>query len=881
MAADPPGASKPIAQALARWIGWVVGARWGVLLMAVLLAGASLYYGARHLGVTTDTAELLADDLPFRQALQRLQQQFPQLVDTVIAVVEAPTPEQARAGAEALAERLTTHPRLTSVHYPAGDEFFVRHGLLFLALDELYDLSDRLIAAQPLLAQLLDDPTAAGLFGSLATALEQLDPGRGDELAPVIRGIDQGIAAVLAERPYQLSWRRVVRGETELIAVAREIVVIQPDLDFTELGARRAALGAIRDAAEELELGLDEEAGVRVRLTGKIALVHDELQSLAEGTRLTWLLALCAVAVVLYLAMRSVRLVAATLVTLLLGLALTAGFAALTVGRLNLISIAFALLYISLGVDYAIHFILRYRERSRRGEERGPALAGTGADLFGALGLCALSTAIAFYAFVPTPYAGVSELGIIAGTAMFISLALSFTVLPALLAMVPAASLRRPDLRLAPRAGEAVLRLPLRRPNAVRAMALVLGLTALLLVPQVRFDTDPLNLRDPDSESVAVLRDLLAAGESDYWDIAVLAADGRAAKDLERELAALDTVAGVRSLFDFVPQRQDEKLAVLDDLRVILGLDLAGAQARGEDHDLAETRAALEALIEAARERGTLSAAGDGAEGLLERLIERLRALDAVLSPALIERLENDLLATLGPALGELDTALAAGSVRLADLPETLLARWRSPAGVHRLQVEPAVDASDSEALGRFVASVQQAVPDATGAPVARFEAASAVATAFVQALALALAGVTVLLAVVLRRLGDTLAVVLPLLLGAAVTAAATVVIRMPFNFANIIALPLLLGIGVDSGIHMVQRARLGDLRDGHLLATSTARAVIYSTLTTAVGFGSLAFSPHPGTASMGVLLGMGVLVVLLTTLLVLPVLLPRRRRGG
>jgi hypothetical protein len=207
-------------------------------------------------------------------------------------------------------------------------------------------------------------------------------------------------------------------------------------------------------------------------------------------------------------------------------------------------------------------------------------------------------------------------------------------------------------------------------------------------------------------------------------------------------------------------------------------------------------------------------------------------------------------------------------------LPKDLVEHWVSKDDQYRVAVFPRENLNDNEAMRRFVAAVRTVAPDAIGFPVIYLEAGDAVVKAFKKAFLMALVAVTVLLLLLLRPKSDTLLVLLPLLLAGALTGAASVVVGIPFNFANIIALPLLLGIGVDSGIHMSHRMRAAPPAAGQVLETSTARAVLYSSLTTICSFGNLAVSPHRGMASMGVLLVIGIGFTLLCTLVVLPALM-------
>jgi uncharacterized protein len=235
---------------------------------------------------------------------------------------------------------------------------------------------------------------------------------------------------------------------------------------------------------------------------------------------------------------------------------------------------------------------------------------------------------------------------------------------------------------------------------------------------------------------------------------------------------------------------------------------------------------------------------------------------------------EADLLTTLPSALQSMRIATEAAPFGLQDLPESLSSRWESRSGEYRVAIYPAEDLNDNDALRRFVRAVQQVAPNATGAPMVSLEAGEAVVQAFIQAFLLALAGIIAALLIILRSVKYTLLVLTPLLLSSLFTAAFTVVLNVPFNFANIIALPLLLGLGIDSSLHMVHRSLNNEMVSEVLIHTSTARAIFYSALTALVDFASLMFSSHEGTASMGIMLTVGLTFTLLCTLVILPILL-------
>ncbi len=832
---------------------------------------------------------MLSEDLPFRRANARFDAKFPQSVSNLVMVVEADTPEGARDAAHDLAGRLEARPDLYAyVRVPRAEPFLEAHAFYYLDPKDLDDLADRLVQVQPFLGRLTRDPSLRGLFEMLARALEERAKGGAFDVTPLVLEVDRAVSAARQGAPYRTSWQSLMRGKQEPENDRRQFVLARAGLDFESLyPARRAiatARALFRETARELVArshGL--AAAPRLRVTGGLAMEHEELETVTRGIEWLGLASFVLVGVILGVGLRSGRLVLASLATLVVGLALTAAFAALTVGHLNLISVAFGVLYIGLGVDYAIHFSLGYRDALAEGRSNLDAITEAAADVGRPLFLCAATTALGFYAFVPTAYRGVSELGWISGSSMFIGLAVTLTVLPALLHALPLPPGRARSRPSAPGRIARLADVPVRHPVAVVSGALVLGVVAAALLPFIRFDLNPVDLRDPDTESVSTFRDLLATSPTPPWSVTVLADDAAAATELKRRLSALPTTDRVVTIDSFVPDADDQQRTrgVLEDLSLAMGPGLLTLAPKAAPSFEAQRAAVADARQEDDRWLSTDAGRNDAAARALASDLAGLeRALDHPGAAALLQRLEASLLDTMPENLDRLEKALGAQAFTADDLPAALVARWRSPGPGARWRVEafPARDLDDIDALRSFVQSAQSIAPEATGAPVMIVESGYAIVRAFFEALALSAGACTLVLLLLLRRPGAVLLVLSPLVYAALLTGGATVLLGVPFNFANVIALPLLFGIGVDGGIHVVHRARSAP-RGENPIRTSTGRAVVFSALTTIGSFGNLAFSQHPGTASMGLLLTVGVLAVLLATLVLLPALLALRDR--
>lgn len=855
---------------LSWWVGHCRRFAWPIFIGALALGGLSIQYTISNIGINTDTADMIARDLPWRQTYIGYKKDFPQFVDTLLLVVDADSPDRAEEAAARLSESIRRQRDLVEwVKQPGGSLFFRRNALLFLNDDELEQLTSNLARMQPFLGTLAREPTLPGLFLLLQSALERKEGGSSMELSPVLNHLADAAEGERSGRRHYLSWQRLMRTSVGRGADSRRYLVVKPALDFGELFPSGPALDRIRSLTKELDLVPGN--GVRVRITGEPALSHEELTSVTRGTNLAFLLAVVMVTVVLLVGLRSIWLLVATLVTLLLGLSWTAAFATIAIGHLNLISVAFAVLYIGLGVDYAVHFCLRCRELHMNGSEWSEAVDGGARDVGVALAICAVTTGIGFFAFVPTDFTGVSELGIISGTGMFISLVASLTVLPALLELFP-----RPE----PMSGESRGRLrqeaswPMRHRRGIRIAALSLAVGSLVALPHVRFDDDPLNLRDPSSESVATARELMADGGRSPWTLSVMAETAGEARALAQRIEALPEVNDVIHLESFVPAGQKEKLAIIDDIGLLLSLE-THAVSENIASDAESRRASTTKLADALENFAARSqsasekAAARRLASALTGLLARDDAEDRLAS------LEKDLMYYLPAQLERLKTALSPQQVFLESLPLEIQRDWKAADGRWRLEVEPAGDMSDKGNLERFVSAVQTVAPEVTGAPVVHVRSGQAVVRAFEHALISALLLISMLLFLVLRRVLEVGLVLAPLLLAMLITLAVMVIFDLPFNFANVIALPLLLGLGANNGIHMVYRWRAAPPASGDLLKTSTARGVVFSVLTTMCSFGNLAFSAHKGTASMGVLLALGLTLMMLCTLMLTPALQP------
>ena len=859
------------------WINIVQGHKILTLIFCFIAVLVSVQYTINNLGMNTDTEDMLSPDLDWRILDKEISAEFPQFSSNILVVIEAPTPDQTMDAADKLYEKLKQETTLLkSVFSFRSLPFFKKSSLLFLDEDELQDLSDRLAEIQPFLSKLTEDQNIRGLFTMLEKAIRAKLDGETVELTPLIKQINASLDAIAANQPYQLSWHSLMAGEALDKDVYREFIILQPELDYSDLFPAETVIEKIRTIGDELDI--NAQNNLQLRLSGSAVLSHEELQSVMAGTQLTVILALCMVTVIMIVGLGSFWLVLATIITLISGLIITAAWAALTVGELNLISVAFAVLYIGLGVDFAIHFCLRFREHLMNNSDRALALRETSKSCGDSLFLCAVTTAIGFYAFMPTDYDGIAELGWISGSGMFISFIVTMTLLPALLGIFPVKT--KTTVKDSPHSGlnnsvNRLLAFPVTHARTIQIVSIIVAITLIWIVPKVKFDNNTLNLQNPENESVKTYMDLLADSESSPWTTEILVANKQEAEALELELKKLPLVDDVTWLDKFIPEGQDNKLFIIEEMDIILsGMNLNSALPAPTVEDRITAINKLHLLMIARQQELHKIPLAEDLLMKLEIFLKHQSELDGQQRNELLMRLEHSLIDSLPGRLNSLDNSLAAEAVDVSNLPSELSSRWVSKSGKYLLEISPVENLQNNGALERFVEQLQSRFPNVIGSPVISVEGGKAVVSAFKQAFLTALIVISFLLFILLDRRRDVLLIMIPILMAAMLTAATSVVFSIPLNFANIIALPLLLGIGVDSGIHILHRYRNAPPKDGIILATSSARAVVVSSLTTIVSIGNLSFSSHLGTASMGILLTIGISMTLLCTLIILPSLL-------
>ncbi|VIO71001.1 MMPL family transporter [Bradyrhizobium ivorense] len=839
-----------------------------VVIFSLLLSIGAGIYAARNFSINTDINKLISADLDWRKRDNQFEEAFDR-ERLILAVVEAQTPELTSSAAKALTERLQGDKKNFESITPLGSgEFFEKNGLLFLPTEEVAKTTAQLEQSAPLVEIMAGDPSIRGLTGALETGLAGVKRGQVklDNAVRPFNLISDTVESVLTKGDATFSWRELTSDKPLTDSDKRAFIEIKPIIDYSALEPGKGATDAIRKAAADLNFPTAYHA--RVRLTGPVPIANEEYATVQDGAITNGIGTVVIVLIILWMALHSGKIIFAVFLNLFIGLAITTAVGLMMVGSLNLLSIAFAVLFVGLGVDFGIQFSVRYRSERFKNDNLTLALENAARRSAVPLSLAAMATAAGFLCFLPTDYKGISELGKIAGAGMVVAFISSITVLPALLDLLNPPGEKEP-------VGYAFLA-PVDHFLEKHRIPIIVGtilvsVAGLPLLHYMKFDFNPINLRNKNAESIATFLDLRKDPNTGANAINVMTNSEADARKIEAKLEKLPEVSRVMSLDSFVPEDQPAKLKLIAQAAKTLGPALnpdSVDPAPSDQENIESLKSSVDSLRKTAGD-----GKGPGAVAA-RRLADDLQKL-ADSNQATRDKAQEIFVAPMKIVFEQLRNTLQAQTVTLQNLPPELVASWRTKDGLMRVEVEPKGDPNDNDNLRRFADAVLAAEPTAIGGPVSILKSGDVVVDAFIHAGILALVAISVLLYLTLRRVVDVLLTLVPLLVAGIVTLEICVLIGLPLNFANIVALPLLLGVGVAFKIYYVTAWRQGRT---NLLQSSLTRAIFFSALTTATAFGSLWLSSHPGTASMGKLLALSLVTTLAAVLLFQPALMGKPR---
>ncbi len=847
---------------------------WFVFVFYIVLAVASIFITSKKLDITTDTTKMFSTKMPWKQRSDWMGENFPNREGILVAIIEAKIPEERELSAEILVNKLNQDKdHFYFASSPENNPFLMKNGLMFLDPPVLDQTLETIIRAQPFLSSLAADTSARGLFNILGMVVEGIKENQVDldQYKNELNGFAKTLEKASEKQFESFSWEKSLSGELSNLAGRYQIVVAKPKMDLTSLQPSGEAVNVLRKAIASIPYV--QRGDVQIHITGDAKINDEEFSTVMDGMVLGLFTSFVLVAGWLFLAVRTWRIIFSILYVLFIGLILTTGFASLAVGTLNLISVSFAILFVSIAVDFAIQFSVRFRGQDIQSDNIDKkqatlmALSKTGFDTGHQIFTASVAAAAGFLAFTPTNFIGVKQLGLIAGIGMIIALVCTLTLLPSMLTLfqpkIVEALAGFPRLKLLDKKFRQYRWYIL----SVYVVIAIIGIF-FLLDQKVTFDADPFHTKDSHSEGMKALQLLMNDPNTNPYTADVIAKSPEKAKKLVNQLGQLSSVHNVIWLGSFVPEDQKVKIPMIKDAASILLNTLVNSSIKPKP-SAAELRQSMQKMLD------NLNGIKDdlSADNPLEKIRGALEKI-VTMSDTDLQKINDDLVRFLGFQLHHLEIMLNPSEVTLADIPAELANEYRTKDGLYRIEIYPKGTNLNNKQIATFVEQIRSVDPEAAGTSVDIIESAKTVVHAFIIAAMMAIITLSIIIFIALRRLVDMCLVLMPLIISGLMTIIVIVLIHQPLNFANIITLPLLLGVGVSFNIYFVMNWREG-LSDP--LSSPTARAVLFSALTTGTAFGSLAASEHPGTASMGLLLLISLGCTLVATLSFVPALLPKR----
>lgn len=864
------------------------------LLLALFFSVISAIYTFKNMEFLTGRDDLMPRNAPFQVDYRAYRGEFGDQ-EEIVVVIESDDAERSTRAADALYSRLNLEKGVyREVFYPGGLPFFRKNGLLFMPLDEIKQLRNTLTMAAPVLKDLAGSPSVQTLFTSLTGQIDRYlktpNPDELKSLTFMLTTLNKGFMAFDGESS-GLSMNSFLKGNSDKKpsmlenAGRQQVITILPIKEQGSFVPAEKAIKATRNVLDGI-LKNPQFKGIKAGLTGVPVLEYEEMSTSQNDIAIATVLSLTLTVILLLFAFRGLLNVIAAMVSLIVGICLSFGFATIAVGHLNILSMVFAIMLIGLGIEYGIQIVLRYQEELNEGANGAVAIEKSIATNTRSIILAATTTAMAFITFVLTDFKGIAELGKIAAGGVFICLLSTFTVLPAMLLLLE--HFRKPNPtkdnfpppQLNSKGEGTFSRVFFSRPKTVIAITLLLSFACIYPALTMRFDYNLMNMQAKGLQSVEYAYKLMRSKENSGYFAVVTAKDKAEAQSLTERLEKLSSVDHVVSRLSFVPEQQTEKLSELAALKDIM------ADVKPLPYEENLQVMALPAVFESFRERVLK----------LKMALEQQRAAEAQPIGAflitldsffntlekekdgnalgMLREFQGGMFAELPDKLKMMKESLDAHAIGESDVPPQLIQRFVGKNGKLLLQVAAKNEIFEREPLEEFVTQVKGVFPKATGEPVMVFESLSVLRDSYLKAFIYAFIGITVILLINFRSIRYALLGTLPLATGLLLMIGGMRLIGVSFNSANIIVLPLILGVGIDSAIYIINRYRQGNETPAQVATRSAGVGVFLNAMTILFSFGALMVAHHQGVFSIGAVMSIGMVASVAVFLSFLPALL-------
>ncbi|MDP7029100.1 MAG: MMPL family transporter [Phycisphaerales bacterium] len=858
---------------LERWGRAVTSHPGWTLTVCCLAAVASLAVAVATIEINPDRNALMSQDLAWAKRYAAYRADFPRWSDVVICLEGEADDVAINALARDLATHVAASPTVTAADagFPASE---AGPRLWRTGTRQEFDTTLRDLERGR-------DLTAAGSAAAALVTMLQFEGSQEDvDPAALSASLEPWIDAV-AGRPVHFDLLNEPADRWQpLAAGGGRIRLILVSLAASEDGAIDGPAAPLAELRRDVRdwLASRDAADIPWGVTGIPAIEADETTQATQDSTIASLVAFGLVTLMLITSFRRIRLPLMAAGSLVIGIAWSFGWVAVSIGHLQLLSMVFSAILIGLGIDFALHLVTRLQAIEDAHDQLPDAMSRVFRDVGPGLLTGALTTAAAFGCTAFSAFLGVAEMGVIAAGGVILCLIAIMSAFPAMLAC---SKRWRADVGVMRPVGVNALRRLVRPLHRRAGTVLLIGgiVTALAIVAstRLRYDSNIMNLQPAGLEAVTWQRRLAEAPGADLWSGLVLTD----ADDAARLTQALRTVADVQEVTGmgvlFPPDLAARQAAVAR-------VREAGASPATAPDNAGFVPTVLSTLRDRLRAASTEEPGFAPLVSELDAAVQSWHDLDRDFAArtARIDRLNAAWAASATPAATWIDEALAAPPPGASDLPPLLRSQWIGTDGAWLLRVAPVVSERsilEPDRLGAFVQAVRTVAPDVLGPPVQIYESSRLIVRAYVTSGLLAMAVVLILLLLDFRSIADAFGAMLPVFIGFPCTFGFMALVDLNLNFANLMVLPLIFGIGVDSGVHVVHRWKSNPKVRPPGLWGGTGSGILMTTVTTAIGFGALMIAEHRGIRSLAIVMVVGLAVTLAASWTVLPALLRVRQR--
>jgi hopanoid biosynthesis associated RND transporter like protein HpnN len=878
------------------WLGrFITRHPWKIVAAASVLTVFSIAFAAAHLSIDADQDNLVSERLTFHKRYKNFLREFGDQEYLYLVVEAGNDLPKAKEFVTKAAERLSKLEDVREVTYKIDNPALEKSFLLLLNQEQLKSLSDMVSGGAFSIKEIAKLTSLEEFFGSIRGEVSKPVSTEDEKrLSLGFRFLDDLIVsineAVVSGTPYQSKMEQLFFGgesfDTEGYLVTQNkrfvICLIMPAKDYETLAVIEGPLGRIRQAIDETR---KEFPNINAGLTGRPVLAADEMAASNRDMNTATALAVAAVAVLFVISFKSFTRPVLAVLSLIMGISWTYGFVAVAIGKLNLLSIVFAIILVGASIEYGIHVVARYQEELSHHRHIDEAVK----RMLSAVGMAdmtsALTTAAAFATLLFTNFLALQQLGAIAGIGIVFCLAAMLVVLPAMLVIrdhkryrgraVPEGKIPAPALHI-----EFITRM-YRRPVALLVITAAVTVILLPFARKVAFDFNLLNLQAAGLESVAFERKLIDETDESTWFANSIAGSMKKSASLAGEFRKLQVVKKVEDITTYVPMDQKARMFIIrrmaphfDELKWIIK-DAEARTVKGASDParlsgkLWSFDSALSTLEEKAFSAGRIDAVEE-----LEGFRERIAALadNLVREPnagARLEEFEFSFFDDLRDKLSILISGMHPSPLKLDDLPDAIKQRFISKKGNYAIYITPREDIWNPDNLREFVKQIREIDPYVIGTPVEVYESSKIMIRAFLVSAVLSFFVIFVIALADFKSFRAALMVCLPLFLGGAWLLCIMGLMRIPFNLANFFAIPIIIGVGVDSGVHIMHRLR--QERSLASIGRATGTSIMLTAASNAAGFGMMMIASHRGIASLGQIMVIGSVCCAAAALVVMP----------